>query len=287
MLGKVKIAQTLARAGLHLGSTTVGRILKEKPHHEPSASVDEVANEGRIVTAKYANHVWHTDLTIVPTCLGYWCSWSPFALPQRWPFAFWVALAIDHFSRKVMGVTAFTKQPDRRAVCGFLGQTISKAKKAPRYIVCDRGSQFDCDAFRKWCKRRGIQRPRYGAVGRHGSISVIERSILTIKCLLACLPFVPYRRKEFLRQILETAQWYNEHRTHTWLRGKTPNEVYLGTFPANRRPRYETRARWPRGSPCAQPWALVRGSSGVKLTLEVRYHAGRKHLPIVTLKRAG
>ena len=31
-MGKVKIAQTLARAGLHLGATTVGRMLKEKPH---------------------------------------------------------------------------------------------------------------------------------------------------------------------------------------------------------------------------------------------------------------
>ena len=30
-MGKVKIAQTLARAGLHLGATTVGRMLKGKP----------------------------------------------------------------------------------------------------------------------------------------------------------------------------------------------------------------------------------------------------------------
>jgi len=29
MMGKVRIAQVLARAGLHLGATTVGRILKE------------------------------------------------------------------------------------------------------------------------------------------------------------------------------------------------------------------------------------------------------------------
>jgi hypothetical protein len=116
---------------------------------------------------------------------------------------------------------------------------------------------------------------------------VVERSILTIKCLLAIMPFIPYRREEFVRQILDTVAWYNECRPHTWLGGKTPNEVYYGTFPANRRPRYETRVRWPRGSPCAQPWALVRGSPGTKLTLEVRCHAGRKHLPIVTLKRAG
>jgi len=30
-MGKVKIAETLCRAGLHLGVTTVGRIIKEEP----------------------------------------------------------------------------------------------------------------------------------------------------------------------------------------------------------------------------------------------------------------
>ncbi len=33
-MGKVRIAETLCRAGLHLGATTVGRILKEE--HRPS-----------------------------------------------------------------------------------------------------------------------------------------------------------------------------------------------------------------------------------------------------------
>ena len=35
-LGKQKIAQVLCRAGLHLGTTTVGRILKEAPHPKPA-----------------------------------------------------------------------------------------------------------------------------------------------------------------------------------------------------------------------------------------------------------
>ena len=35
-LGKQKIAQVLCRAGLHLGTTTVGRILKEDPHPNPA-----------------------------------------------------------------------------------------------------------------------------------------------------------------------------------------------------------------------------------------------------------
>lgn len=34
-MGKVKIAETLCRAGLHLGKTTVGRILQENPATDP------------------------------------------------------------------------------------------------------------------------------------------------------------------------------------------------------------------------------------------------------------
>ena len=184
-----------------------------------------------------------------------------------------------------MGVAAFKNQPTCEAVCGFLGRTIAKAKKAPKYVVCDRGGQFDCDGFRDWCRRKGIKPPRYGAIGKHGSIAVVERVILTMKCLLSCLPFVPYRREAFLRELTAIVEWYNSHRAHTWLAGKTPDEAYFGKFPANRRPWFEPRSRWPCGSPCAKPWALVRGSPGAKLTLEISFHAGRKHLPVVKLKR--
>ena len=82
---------------------------------------------------------------------------------------------------------------------------------------------------------------RYGAINKHGSIAVVERVILTIKCLLSCLLIVPYRREAFLKELLPTVEWYNKSRPHTWLGGKTPNEVYFGNFPANRRPRFESR----------------------------------------------
>jgi hypothetical protein len=117
------------------------------------------------------------------------------------------------------------------------------------------------------------------------SIAVVERVILTIKTVLAGLLLVPYRRDAFQRELDSIVGWYNQHRPHTRLGGKTPNEVYNGTFPANRRPRFEPRSKWPRGSPCAMPWALVRGSPGAKLTLEVSFQRGCKHLPIVTFKR--
>jgi len=67
-MGKVKIAETLCRAGLHLGVTTVGRILKEAPQSGPG---DPAPCTG-VVNAKRPNHVWHVDLTAVPTSVGFW-----------------------------------------------------------------------------------------------------------------------------------------------------------------------------------------------------------------------
>jgi transposase len=40
-LGKVKIAYKLARASIHIGKTTVGRILKEKPVNAPDPTTDD------------------------------------------------------------------------------------------------------------------------------------------------------------------------------------------------------------------------------------------------------
>jgi transcriptional regulator with XRE-family HTH domain len=118
-LGKVKIAQVLCRAGLHLGSTTVGRILKKSPRPRPRQAS---AATGRVVTAKEPNHVWHIDLTTVPTDSGFWVPWLPFALPQCWPFCWWLAVVIDHYSRRAMGFAVFSKRPNSLAVRCFLGR---------------------------------------------------------------------------------------------------------------------------------------------------------------------
>jgi len=81
-MGKVKIAETLCRAGLHLGTTTVGRILKEAPRSDPGGPAPCTS----VVNAKRPNHIWHIDLTTIPTSVGFWAPWLPFALPQCWPF---------------------------------------------------------------------------------------------------------------------------------------------------------------------------------------------------------
>ena len=49
-LGKVRIAQMLARAGLHLGATTVGRMLKRDVTRDDVAVEEPVAATGCVVT---------------------------------------------------------------------------------------------------------------------------------------------------------------------------------------------------------------------------------------------
>ncbi len=165
----------------------------------------------------------------------------------------------------------------------FLGKLIARDK--PKYLICDKDTAFWCDGFKRWCRKVGI-RPRFGAVGKHGSIAVVERFIRTMKDEGICRILVPHRRERFRRELTCLVAWYNDRRPHMTLDGKTPNEVYFGLRPANRRPRIEPRKRWPRNAPCAEPSTLVAGQPGDRFTIEIDFHHGRRHLPIVSLKRA-
>ena len=281
-MGKVKIAQILARAGLHLGPTTVRRMLRDRPSPRPH----QAPQTARHITARHPNHLWHVDLTTVPTALGFWTSWVPFARPQVWPFCWWVGIAVDHYSRRVMGFAVYRGQPSSVAIRNFLERLFRRVGARPRHLISDQGTQFIAKGFHRWCRRRGI-RHRFGAVGKYGSLAVIERCIRTLKTeCTRRLILVPFRLAAFRLELALYVSWYNGRRPHTRLDGATPDEVYNHRRPACWSPRFEPRARWPRRSRCAAPQVLVRGQPGVELEIEVRHHAGRQHLPIVTLRRA-
>lgn len=97
---------------------------------------------------------------------------------------------------------------------------------------------------------------------------------------------VPLDRRAFRREVDLFVRWYNGHRPHSTLQAATPDEIYFVRPSRSRAARYEPRRRWPRGSPCAGPAAQVRGRSGQPLTLVVSHLDGRRHLPIIELKRA-
>lgn len=285
-LGKRKLAAMLARAGLHLGATTVARLWKAIPAQPTGTEQAPHDQAPRSIVARQPHDVWHVDLTVVPTGGGFWVPWLPWSLPQRLPFGWWVAAIVDGYSRKVLGLRCFADQPSSYLIQTFLARTMHDVGARPRNLITDRGRQFDCREFRSWCRRRKI-RVRYGAVGRHGSIAVVERFIRTLKEYLRTLPVVPLEHQAMTRELRLFGEWFNEHRPHKTLGGRTPQEVDESRFPAYRRPRYEPRSQWPRGSRCARPWALIRGRPGARLELDVAYHGGRRHLPIVCLRRVG
>jgi transposase InsO family protein len=285
-MGKVRIAQVLARAGLHLGASTVGRMQQDgEPPSPGDTDLATIEVPTRVVTAKCPGHLWHVDLTTVPTSAGFWVAWLPYAWPQSWPFCWWVAVVVDHFSRAVVGFAVFVKRPTSLEMQRLLDQAIRNVGSPPKYVISDKGTQFWCDSFKTWCQRRGI-RPRFGAVQQHGSISVIERFIRSMKNECTRRILVPLALEAMRRELTVYLAWFNEHRPSQALGGRTPNEVYTGQRPANATFRFEPRTLWPRGSSCAAPQAQIEGRRGAKLTVVVGYLEGRKHLPVVELRRA-
>ena len=270
-MGKKRIAQTLARAGLHLSVTTVGRILKESEKKRPGPveaamndeSVEEIVGGGP-VKAKKPNDVWQTDLTLVPTVAGFWTPWLPFSVSQAWPFCWWVACVVDHYSRRVMGFAIFSKEPKSIDVRSFLGRVV-KRYGAPKYMISDKGRQFDCGDFRIWCDRKGIE-PRCASTGSLRATAVIERFFLSLKEEWLRRIFVPLRREDMRREVRLYLAWHAEHRPHQGLDGRTPREVYDG------------RSVVEKGRPKTKE--IPRSE------LVVRFHLGRRQLPIVEIRRA-
>jgi putative transposase len=267
-MGKKRIAQTLARAGLALGVSTVGRILKEHDTERPEPD-ENVAAEGLVdseagkpVEARKPHDVWQVDLTVVPTAAGFWTAWFPFTAEQIWPYAWWVACVVDHYSRCVMGFAVFWKEPKSIDIRRFLGGVAAKAGASPRYIVSDKGRQFDCVDFRAWCERRKIS-PRYASTGSLRATAVVERFVRSLKDEWLRRIQVPFRRDAMQRELAWYKRWFEEHRPHQALEGRTPREVYAG-FEAETPP-----------VDVARPLELV-----------VHFHGGRRVLPIVELKNA-
>jgi len=283
-LGKAKLAAMLARAGIHIGRSTVQRILKESPALPPDPTSGATGKACRIVS-RYPGHTWHADLTAVPISGGYWTNWLPHAIWQRWPVCWWVLHVIDHYSRRCVGFAVLKNRPTSEEVTAALTRIMFAERNKPKHLIVDQGPEFKCEHFENiWSTAMNILL-RFGAVKKHGSIAVVERFHRTVKELLRQI-VLPEEQAAFEHELGAIVAWYNEHRPHETLRGKTPNEVYFSRPPANERPRYEPRKRWPRGSPCAAPVVEVDGEPGDPVIVEIDYHQGRRHLPILRVCRA-
>ena len=164
----------------------------------------------RQIVARYPNHVWSVDRTRV------W-RW------RIWPT--WVLVAIDHFSRKVVASYAL-EGPNAGWVVEVLEDAFLR-HGAPKYLITDQEKVFLSDSFRELLISWDV-RQRFGAVGKHGSIAVTERVILTLKYeWLKRVPVI--RGLNHLSQLLQDfALYYNDYRGHATLGGAVPSVIHRG-----------------------------------------------------------
>jgi transposase InsO family protein len=196
-----------------------------------------------------------------------------------------LAVILDHYSRRVLGFRCFGHQPSSEQIRRFFAEVVGRVGAAPRHLVTDQGKQFCSQHFTSWCQRQDI-RQRFGAIGKRGSIAVIEHFWRTLKEVLRAATWVSLRHRSFQYEVRLATGWYNGHRPHMTLEAATPDEVYFARRRACRHPRFEPRIGWPRAAPCARPRVLVKGQPGARLELSIDLFGNRRYLPVVKLGHA-
>ncbi len=210
--GRHRIANTLWLLGVFVAASTVRNILLQpKPRTAPAAAkTQDAPATPREIIARYPNHVWSVDRTRV-------LRWG------LWPT--WVLVAIDHFSRRVVACRAL-EGPNAGWVVGALEEAFAR-HGAPRHLISDQEKVFLSEAFQELLIPWDVKQ-RFGAVGKHGSIAVTERVILTLKYeWLKRVPVI--RGLDHLNQLLQDFEIYhNEYRGHTTLGGAAPSLIHRG-----------------------------------------------------------
>jgi transposase InsO family protein len=213
--GNDLIARTLARAGWKLSARTVGRIRRERwPSPPPPEAASGVP---RAVRAKRPNHVWMVDLTDVKSLFGI--------------VTFKVAVVFDAFSRMPLSVRVFSKEASALEIALFVSRT-AKRHGRPAHFVSDHARCFTGQVFRRKLKRLGVKQ-RFGAVGKKGSIALIERLWRTLKDTLGLRLLRPLVAEDLAATVERGLVHYAHFRPHQGLGGATPAEIYFRRTPAH------------------------------------------------------
>ncbi len=214
--GYETIAATLARAGWKISATTVGRLLR-RPRVPEGTPPQTKTRAERAVRARYPNHVWMMDLTHVPALFGL--------------RVFTIAGIIDVFSRAPIAARLFDQDPPAYEVARLF-TFAARTHGRPRHFVTDQGTQFKARRFQRMLRALGV-RQRFGAVGKTGSIAIIERFWRSLKEALRVRLWRPLTREDLERRLALALTHYAVFRPHQALGGATPLERYTGLMPAS------------------------------------------------------
>ena len=137
----------------------------------------------------------------------------------------WVLVVMDQFARRIIGLAVQAGNVDGPALCRMLNRAIS-GKGVPSYLSSDNDPLF---TFHRWRANRrilGIEEVKtvpYVPISR----PFIERLIGTVR--REYLDHVLFwNASDLERKLNEFKGYYNEHRVHRSLNGKTPNQISTG-----------------------------------------------------------
>jgi putative transposase len=207
--GTRRLAGVLARLGVEASRTTVQRMLRRRPRR-PARTQTARKARGPLV-AKRPGHLWFVDFTRVG---GFFRSVV-------------VGAVIDGFSRRVLAIAVAPREPTAAFAVRLFHRAVRESGRAPTWVVTDHGRQFTSKAFARAVARSGARR-RFGAVGGSLSVSRIDRFWRSMKTEYArgLLLYRPLKTIEWL--LLGYTTWFNAHRPHQGLGGRTPDEVHFG-----------------------------------------------------------
>jgi len=248
--GSLRIAQTLVRETIRISDETVRKIRKNARKPAP---LPEKKPTTRFVKAKYPNHVWMADITDVPGLLkaSLWKLVVIFDVKSRFPLAFRV----------------FDQEPSSEEMANLFRSTVEKLGR-PKHFISDQGEQFRGDPFVQLLKGLGTKK-RFGAIGQHGSIAIIERFWRTVKEMLDLNGRPPLSKNHLEERIDLGLFYYATIRPHQSFKGATPAEIYFGITPRSETAVPALRAR-------------TRLPGEIRTTgLEIRYLDSDGRLPVL------
>lgn len=138
----------------------------------------------------------------------------------------WVMVVMEQFTRRIIGLAVTRGDVDGPTLCQMLTRAIS-GLGVPRYLSSDNDPLFTFHRWRANLRILGIEEIKsipYWPI----SHSFIERLIGTIRReYLDDVLF--WTATDLERKLDEFKDYYNDHRVHASLDGRTPNQISTGT----------------------------------------------------------
>ena len=208
--GTRTIARHIVRAAAQISRSSVQRILREecpkRRYDKPALLPPEGTDPHHLLTPQTTNRVWQLDMM---------------ELRILW-YRFTITALLDGFSRKLLRLNVLVGTPTTKDMLRLVRYAI-KSFGQPRFIITDHGGQFR-ESFTAQLEHIGITVVR-GKVRQPSFNGKAERVFRTLRLWLR-VTVLPIGVSAIQHRLDRYRTWYNEHRPHAALDGRTPEEAW-------------------------------------------------------------